>query len=78
MALIRDSEEEERDEAETAACSDCGAGVYAADRSYGFGSDQLLCWLCAERRGGRYDARQERWIEAPELGDLRPRDQRER
>jgi hypothetical protein len=76
MALIRDSEEE-RDEEGTVACIDCGNEIFAADRSYEFGSEQLLCWQCAERRGGRYDAHQERWTDAPEVGDLRSRVGRE-
>ena len=55
-------------------CADCGAQIAgAADRAFGFGTDQLLCWLCAERRGGRYDAHQERWSVAPDVGDLRAR-----
>ena len=56
------------------ACADCGAEVYGAgDRAFEFGADQLLCWQCAERRGGSYDAHQERWSEPPDVRDLRAR-----
>jgi hypothetical protein len=63
--------EEEREEEGTLTCADCGAATYAADRAYAFGSEQLLCWQCAERRGGRYDARQERWSHPPDVANLR-------
>jgi hypothetical protein len=63
--------EEEREEERTLACADCGASTFATDRAYEFGSEQLLCWQCAERRGGRYDAHQERWSRAPDVADLR-------
>jgi hypothetical protein len=72
MALITDPEEP-RGEEETSPCADCGAAIVTADRAYEFGSDQLLCWQCAERRGGRYDVQEERWSRAPDLADLRPR-----
>ena len=65
--------QEERDEEQTLPCADCGAGTVVADRTYEFGSEQLLCWQCAERRGGRYDAHQERWSQEPEIADLRRR-----
>jgi hypothetical protein len=58
----------------TAPCADCGAQLPGeSDRAFGFGTDQLLCWQCAERRGGRYDARQERWSVAPDVADLQRR-----
>lgn len=55
-------------------CADCGAEVFGAlAGAFEFGTQQLLCWQCAERRGGRYDARQERWSVAPDVTDLRRR-----
>ena len=52
-------------------CADCGAEVIgAADRAFEFGTQGLLCWQCAERRGGRYDAQQERWSVAPDIAGL--------
>jgi hypothetical protein len=66
----RDAEGEEA----PMACADCGAEVFgAADRAFEFGAQLLLCWQCAERRGGRYDAHQERWSTAPDISDLRAR-----
>jgi hypothetical protein len=49
-----------------------------ADRGFLFGSDGVLCWGCAERRGGSYDARRERWSRPPRVDDLLPRHERER
>jgi len=75
MALIRD--EEEREEPEAIPCADCGEAIFASGRGYAFGTEQWLCWQCAERRGGRYDAHRECWSGAPEVGDLRSRAARE-
>jgi hypothetical protein len=63
----RDREEEE----ESAACADCGT-VLNLDgaRSFAFGEQSVLCWACAIRRGGRYDADSESWTAAPRVGDL--------
>lgn len=52
-------------------CAACGAVVdRSTGRGYGFGSDTILCYDCAERRGGSYDALQDRWVEAPRIDDL--------
>ena len=60
-------------------CSDCGSPVEAGrDRGFSFGSDGVLCWACALRRGGSYDARRERWTRPPRVDDLLPRHERER
>ena len=68
--IERERDDEERDVGQP--CADCGAQVFgAADRAFEFGSDQVLCWLCAERRGGTYDAHQERWSTPPDVADLR-------
>jgi hypothetical protein len=78
-------EEEERgatagadeSEIETLVCADCGGAVAGGvDRGFPFGPN-VLCWECALRRGGRYDAQQDRWTVAPDLSDLRRRLQRE-
>lgn len=56
-------------------CSDCGAEVsIAGARAFTFGSAGVLCWDCAVRRGGSYDAQHERWSTAPRTGDLHDED----
>ena len=53
------------------ACSDCGAVISpAADRGFSFGTQGVLCWECAIRRGGTYDADEDRWTNAPDVADL--------
>ena len=76
MGRTLNPEEEQADEVAELAqpCADCGAQVVAAaDRAFEFGTQELLCWQCAERRGGRYDAHQERWSVAPDVAGLRRR-----
>lgn len=51
-------------------CADCGAEVDSRERPYGFGSESVLCFACAERRGGSYDALHDRWTETPDLSGL--------
>lgn len=62
----------ERDEeTESSACADCGALVdLAGARTFAFGEQSLLCWSCAIRRGGRYDAGREEWTTEPRVTDL--------
>jgi hypothetical protein len=56
---------------EFGACLDCGTETSpAAGRSYAFGSSGVLCWECALRRGGSYDAERDDWSVAPQVGDL--------
>jgi hypothetical protein len=56
---------------QAAECADCGAPVLSgAEAGFGFGEDAVLCSTCATRRGGSYDARQERWVQAPRFADL--------
>ena len=51
-------------------CADCGALMLAgAEDGFGFGESSMLCASCATRRGGSYDARQERWVCAPRVAD---------
>ena len=66
------NEASERDEELEVPGSDCGAGVYmSGSRAYGIGDWGALCWSCAIRRGGQYDADEERWTTAPSTDDLR-------
>jgi hypothetical protein len=52
-------------------CADCGAPILTgAEPSYDFGENALLCSTCAGKRGGSYDARQERWVHPPRVSDL--------
>jgi hypothetical protein len=76
MAANSDYGDEHDDEVRElpAPCAECGAQVLgASDRAFEFGTQQVLCWQCAERRGGRYDAHQERWSVAPDVADLQRR-----
>jgi hypothetical protein len=61
-----------RDEADRlVTCLDCGAEFASGtDRDFEFGVAGVLCWECAERRGGSYDESQSRWTEAPDVSDL--------
>jgi hypothetical protein len=52
-------------------CADCGARILAgAEDGFDFAEGSTLCATCATRRGGSYDARQERWVRAPSVADL--------
>ncbi len=52
-------------------CADCGAAVLAgAEAGFDFAEDATLCASCAARRGGSYDAHQERWVRPPRIADL--------
>ncbi len=52
-------------------CADCGRSVEGEEeRAYFFGESGVLCWGCALKRGGVYDAEQERWVERPDIKDL--------
>jgi hypothetical protein len=57
-------------------CAACGALVVEGlSPSYNFGMGEVLCWECAIRRGGKYDAEHDTWSEAPNTSDL-PDDRR--
>jgi hypothetical protein len=46
-----------------ATCAECGAEIAPSrERGYSFGSNAVLCYACAIRRGGVYDERQDRWL----------------
>jgi hypothetical protein len=51
-------------------CAACGAEVTTADRVYGFGVDELLCFECAVKREGVFDEIHDRWTTAPKVHDL--------
>jgi hypothetical protein len=52
-------------------CIGCGAEMWPAlDRAFACGPDAFLCFECAERRGGVYEADEDRWTEAPDVADL--------
>jgi len=60
-------------------CSACGAEIDPGrERGYTFGADGLLCWACAIRRGGSWDAAHERWARPPRVDDLLARNERDR
>lgn len=62
---------EEEETAALGACLDCGEIVdEALGRTFTFGENGILCWRCAERRGGEYDASEDRWLAAPRVADL--------
>ena len=53
------------------ACAGCGAEIAPEiDRAYAYGPDSYLCFECAERRGGIYDAQEDRWTAAPDVSGL--------
>jgi hypothetical protein len=52
-------------------CLQCGAEIsMGRDRAYAVGEEDVLCQSCAMKRGGAYDERQDRWVEAPKLEGL--------
>ncbi len=52
-------------------CADCGLDTGLDDsRAFEVTDDEVLCWACALRRGGVFDAEQERWTVPPDLADL--------
>jgi len=62
-----------------ATCADCGAQISrGSERGFAFGESGVLCFACAEQRGGRYDADEDRWTRAPSLAGLPAADDPER
>ena len=52
-------------------CADCGAVVIEGlSPSYSFGMGTVLCWACAIKRGGKYDAEKDSWSEPPNVTGL--------
>ncbi len=59
--------EEER----LAQCADCGTAVQPeVERGFGFGAGRVLCFGCAQRRGGHWDELHDRWTREPQWADL--------
>lgn len=56
---------------ELSQCADCGAEVSPGrDRAYAYDAENVICFECATRRGGGWDALHERWEKAPDLSGL--------
>lgn len=52
-------------------CWVCNSTVsQAEDPVFPFGERGVLCFECAVRRGGAYDAKQERWVRPANVLDL--------
>jgi hypothetical protein len=52
-------------------CAVCGVGLaVATERGYAFGTTGVLCYECATRRGGVYDATHDRWSTEPDVSGL--------
>ena len=59
------------EETTLARCADCGVELDPGrDRGFGLGEGSALCFACAERRGGVWDERHDRWSEEPDLTGL--------
>ncbi len=47
-------------------CIDCGATIApGTDRVFALSPEEFLCFECSVRRGGVYDADEDRWTRAP-------------
>lgn len=70
------------DEMETdqlARCADCGTEITVGiDRGFSSGADLVLCYDCAERRGGTWNEERGTWTSAPDLIGLSDLDPAER
>jgi protein-L-isoaspartate(D-aspartate) O-methyltransferase len=52
-------------------CADCGASLWEdEERAFAYSPGAYLCWDCAIRRGGVFDASHSSWTRAPDLRDL--------
>jgi hypothetical protein len=52
-------------------CCLCGAPIWPeTDRSFACSPEEFLCFACSERRGGVYEAREDRWVVAPDVAGL--------
>jgi hypothetical protein len=51
-------------------CLDCGVTIVPSlDRAFRLSNEAFLCFECAERRGGAYDAEKDRWTMPPNVAD---------
>lgn len=52
-------------------CVECGAVLWPdVDRPFASSPETFLCYSCAERRGGVYDAAYDRWSVPPDVSGL--------
>jgi hypothetical protein len=52
-------------------CVDCGAQLWPdVEPTFATGPNTYLCFECAERRGGVYDADEDRWTVPPDASGL--------
>jgi hypothetical protein len=58
-------------DAEVVECADCREPVAPeSDVVYAFGNDSVICMACGLRRGGRYNAADDRWVTEPQVDAL--------
>jgi hypothetical protein len=70
---------DEEEAGELVRCADCGTElVPALERGFVTGADTVLCYDCAERRGGSWDEQRGVWSGEPDLIGLRRTDPAER
>jgi hypothetical protein len=56
-------------------CADCGCEMAPEiERGFTAGPDTVLCYECAEKRGGTWDEGRGQWKAAPDLIGLEPQD----
>jgi len=56
---------------ELTTCVDCGTALLGGpDQSYACGPGAYLCFACAERRGGVFDAHEDRWTRPPDVSGI--------
>ncbi len=58
------------EEAETLSCAACGSAVDTRASAYVYGADGALCFDCAVKRGGAYNAGEDHWYRVPDVSDL--------
>jgi hypothetical protein len=52
-------------------CIECGEVVWPErERAYLINPDDVLCQICAKRRGGVFDELHDRWARSPDLTGL--------
>jgi hypothetical protein len=52
-------------------CVECGDEIaQGTDQGFPVGEQLVLCFECATRRGGNYDAELDKWVIAPNLEGL--------
>jgi hypothetical protein len=57
--------------AEPTMCGECGAEIWPeVDRAFPCSAETYVCFACAERRGGAYDVREDRWVVPPDVSGL--------